>query len=137
MLCVSDVYVLINYYGQILWLSTAACTCGLLWLRYKRPDIPRPIKVNIAIPILFLLCCLFIILFPIPKQPWNTVIGLAITLSGKFSLSISKLIWKESLNTCKNIVRLLILIVSNFKSINYIISVIHIVSTFRGGSSKD
>lgn len=84
MLCVSDVYVLINYYGQILWFSTAACICALLWLRYKKPDIPRPIKVNICIPIIFLLCCLFIIVFPIPKQPWNTVIGLAITLSGKF-----------------------------------------------------
>lgn len=86
MICVSDVYVLINYYGQILWFSTAACICGLLWLRYKKPDIPRPIKVHITIPILFLMCCLFIILFPIPKQPWNTVIGVAITLSGKFGL---------------------------------------------------
>ncbi|XP_056644455.1 Y+L amino acid transporter 2 [Diorhabda sublineata] len=82
MLLISDVFELINYYGQILWLSSAASVVGMLWLRYKQPDLPRPIRVHTSIPILFLLCCAFIIIFPIPTQPWNTVIGLAITLSG-------------------------------------------------------
>ncbi|CAH1117381.1 unnamed protein product [Phaedon cochleariae] len=82
MLLISDVYVLINYYGQILWLSTAASISGMLWLRHKQPDLPRPIRVNTLIPVLFLAACVFLILFPIPTQPWNTVIGAAITLSG-------------------------------------------------------
>ncbi|XP_072396986.1 Y+L amino acid transporter 2 [Diabrotica undecimpunctata] len=82
MLFISDVFVLINYYGQILWLSSAASVVGMLWLRHKKPELPRPIQVHTAIPILFLLCCAFIIIFPIPTQPWNTVIGLGITLSG-------------------------------------------------------
>jgi L-type amino acid transporter 5 len=82
MLLVSDVFVLIDYYGQILWLSVAASIGGMLWLRHKQPDMSRPIKVNMAIPVIFLFCCAFLVIFPIPKQPMNTVIGAAITLSG-------------------------------------------------------
>ncbi|KAK9737189.1 Amino acid permease [Popillia japonica] len=82
MLLVSDVFILINYYSQILWFSVAASISGMLWLRYKKPDMPRPIKVNLIIPVLFLLCCAFLIILPIPMQPWNTAIGVGITLSG-------------------------------------------------------
>nr|XP_023027382.1 large neutral amino acids transporter small subunit 2 [Leptinotarsa decemlineata] len=82
MLFISDVYVLINYYGQILWLSTGASIAGMLWIRHKEPKMVRPIKIHTSIPVLFLICCAFIIVFPIPKQPWNTVVGLAVILSG-------------------------------------------------------
>ncbi|XP_050306582.1 Y+L amino acid transporter 2 isoform X2 [Anthonomus grandis grandis] len=82
MLFVSDVIALINYYGQILWFSVAASIAGMLILRHKQPDAPRPIRVHTSIPIIFLCACAFLILFPIPSQPWNTVIGAAITLSG-------------------------------------------------------
>ncbi|KAJ8958821.1 hypothetical protein NQ318_019581 [Aromia moschata] len=82
MLLISDVFVLINYYGQILWLSVAASIAGMLWLRRKHPDLPRPIRVSTWIPVTFLVCCAFLVLFPIPTQPWNTVVGGAITLSG-------------------------------------------------------
>lgn len=83
MLLVSDVFVLINYFSQILWFSVAASIVGMLYLRKKQPDTPRPIKVNIIIPIIFLACCAFLILFPIADNPWNTVIGVGITLAGK------------------------------------------------------
>lgn len=82
MLFVRDVLVLINYYGQILWFSVAASIAGMMILRYRQPDAPRPIRVNTAIPVLFLSACVFLVLFPIPSQPWNTIIGAAITLSG-------------------------------------------------------
>lgn len=104
MLVSSDAIQLINYFSQILWLSVAASIAGLLWLRYKRPDAHRPIKVNLAIPIIFLACCLFLTIVPAYTEPVNTgmsnmklfikneyefsnkkiflVIGLAITLSG-------------------------------------------------------
>ncbi|GJQ83538.1 hypothetical protein Trydic_g10890 [Trypoxylus dichotomus] len=82
MLLVSDVFVLINYYSQILWFSVAASIAGMLWLRYKKPQMQRPIKVNLIIPVFFLCCCAFLIIFPIPTQPWNTVIGAGITLTG-------------------------------------------------------
>lgn len=82
MLFISDVMQLINYYSQILWFSVAASIAGMMILRYKQPDSPRPIRVNTAIPVIFLLACAFLIIFPIPENPWNTIIGTVITLSG-------------------------------------------------------
>ncbi|KAK9870588.1 hypothetical protein WA026_008151 [Henosepilachna vigintioctopunctata] len=82
LLFVKDVYTLINYYGQILWFSVAASVAGMLYLRYKEPNMPRPIRVNTIIPILFLIACMFLVLFPIPRQPLYTLIGILITLSG-------------------------------------------------------
>lgn len=68
MLIVSDVYVLINYtrFEDSLVKSMSKCNNlslisfvesafimftvgGLLWLRWKKPDAPRPIKVDYAI----------------------------------------------------------------------------------------
>nr|CAD7588770.1 unnamed protein product [Timema genevievae] len=82
MLCSSDVFVLINYFSQILWLSTAACIVALLYLRRSQPDIPRPIKVNLILPVTFLICCAFLAVVPAIADPLSTVIGLAITISG-------------------------------------------------------
>nr|CAD7198085.1 unnamed protein product [Timema douglasi] len=82
MLCSSDVFVLINYFSQILWLSTAACIVALLYLRRSQPDIPRPIKVNLVLPVTFLICCAFLAIVPAIADPLSTVIGLAITISG-------------------------------------------------------
>ena len=72
MLISSDVFVLIDYFSQILWLSVAASIAGLLWLRYKKPQASRPVKVNVAIPVIFLLCCIFLTVVPIIKKPLNT-----------------------------------------------------------------
>ncbi|XP_025835752.1 Y+L amino acid transporter 2-like [Agrilus planipennis] len=82
MLFVSDIFILINYYSQILWLSIAASIAGMLWLRHTQPKMVRPIRVNTIIPVLFIACCLFLVIFPIPSYPMNTVVSLAITLSG-------------------------------------------------------
>lgn len=83
MLLVSDVFVLINYYSQILWVSVAASIAGMLWLRYREPERHRPIRVNTIIPVLFLVCCGFLVIFPIPSNPWNTVVGAGIVLLGE------------------------------------------------------
>lgn len=107
MLLSANVFVLINYFSQILWLSVAASIAGLLWLRISkyvhkcfryacsthnylyfillvlyRPNMPRPIKVNLALPIIFLVCCLGLVLLPSFTEPFNLLVGLAITLSG-------------------------------------------------------
>ncbi|XP_058812417.1 Y+L amino acid transporter 2 [Topomyia yanbarensis] len=78
----ADVVALINYFSQILWLSVAACVAGLLWLRVTKPNMPRPIRVNLALPIIFLTCCLVLVLLPSFTEPLNLLIGLGITLSG-------------------------------------------------------
>ena len=44
---VPDVYELINYTAFNESLFVTFCVAGLLWLRYKRPDMVRPIKVSV------------------------------------------------------------------------------------------
>lgn len=82
MLLTSDIFLLINYCSQILWLSVAASIAGLLYLRHSRPDLTRPIRVNLALPILFLLSCVFLVIVPAIAEPRNTLFGLGITLTG-------------------------------------------------------
>ncbi|XP_053614263.1 large neutral amino acids transporter small subunit 2 [Plodia interpunctella] len=82
MLTTSNVFDLINYFSQILWLSVGASVVGMLWLRRAKPDLPRPIKVNIVIPLLFLIAIGCLVIIPAITNPKDTAIGLAILLSG-------------------------------------------------------
>ncbi|KAJ8726463.1 hypothetical protein PYW07_001161 [Mythimna separata] len=82
MLTTSNVFDLINYFSQTLWLSVGASVVGMLWLRRVKPDIPRPIKVNIVIPYLFLLAIGCLVVIPAITRPKDTAIGVAILLSG-------------------------------------------------------
>jgi solute carrier family 7 (L-type amino acid transporter), member 5 len=47
-----------------------------------RPDLPRPIRVNILIPIVFLIVCLVLVIVPSIYEPINLVINVAIIVSG-------------------------------------------------------
>lgn len=82
MLFTSDIFILINYFSQILWLSVAASIAALLWLRKTQPDLPRPIKVNLAIPVTFIVLCVTLVLLPSIEQPMNLIVGCLVTLSG-------------------------------------------------------
>ena len=82
MLTTSNVFDLINYFSQTLWLSVGASVVGMLWLRRVKPDIPRPIKVNIVIPYLFLIAIGCLVVIPAITRPLDTAIGAAILLSG-------------------------------------------------------
>lgn len=46
MLCTSDIYALITYSTFVESFFILLSVSGILWLRYKKPDIPRPIKVS-------------------------------------------------------------------------------------------
>lgn len=46
MLVTSDIYTLINYVGFINYLFYGVTIAGQIVLRWKKPDIPRPIKVG-------------------------------------------------------------------------------------------
>lgn len=82
MLLTADIFLLINYFSQILWLSVVASIAALLWLRKTQPDLPRPIKVNLALPVIFIVLCMILVLLPCLEQPLNLVVGILITLSG-------------------------------------------------------
>lgn len=45
MLCTSDIYTLIDYAAFIESMFIMFSVAGLLWLRYKQPNLERPIKV--------------------------------------------------------------------------------------------
>ena len=49
---------------------------------FFRPDLPRPIKVNLALPILFIVFCVTLVLLPSLKEPMQLIFGILITLSG-------------------------------------------------------
>ena len=51
MLIVKDVFVLINYSSFVESSGWGLSVAGLLYLRYKQPDLERPIKVNLFFPV--------------------------------------------------------------------------------------
>ncbi|XP_076336021.1 large neutral amino acids transporter small subunit 2-like isoform X2 [Tachypleus tridentatus] len=82
MLTTSDIYTLINYLSFIQWLWVGVAILGMMYLRWKKPYMPRPIKVSLAIPVSFFLCCVFLTVIPLYAQPMETGLGLLIILSG-------------------------------------------------------
>lgn len=82
MLCSTDIFELISYFSQILWLSVAGSIAGMLWLRYKKPEMARPIRVNLALPIIFITSCLILVISSWVSKPMHFVLGMLITLTG-------------------------------------------------------
>lgn len=82
MVVVADVNSLIVYMSQVLWLFVALSVMGVLVLRYTQPDVPRPIRVPLVVPVTFLVVCLSIVIIGAWAEPINTAVGLLITLSG-------------------------------------------------------
>ncbi|XP_056637626.1 Y+L amino acid transporter 2 [Diorhabda sublineata] len=80
-LTVSDIDALINYVGFATWLSIGAAVLCLPWLRWKQPDLNRPIKVNLIWPILYLACTIFVTAVPMAASPYETGMGLLMILS--------------------------------------------------------
>lgn len=93
-LTTTQVYVLINYATFIESSSVLASIGALLWLRYTEPERPRPIRINIILPLLFFIICLFLVLLPFYVSPFETSIGIIITLTGipVYLLTVS---WKS------------------------------------------
>ncbi|EMP32168.1 Cystine/glutamate transporter [Chelonia mydas] len=82
MLFTGDLYSLLNFLSFARWLFIGLVVVGLIYLRYKRPDMPRPFKVPLFIPALFSFTCLFMVALSLYSDPVNTGIGFAITLTG-------------------------------------------------------
>lgn len=80
-LTVSDIYALINYVGFSTWLSIGVSVLCVPWLRWKRPDLERPIKVHLIWPILYILATIFITAVPMVASPVETGIGILMILS--------------------------------------------------------
>lgn len=82
MLIPKDVFFLINYLTFAEFFFMLICIAIIPWLRWKQPDLERPIKNPHIVYILFLIICLFLVVFPLYTAPQDIGIGLFIILLG-------------------------------------------------------
>ncbi|XP_033990169.1 cystine/glutamate transporter [Trematomus bernacchii] len=82
LLFLGDIYSLLNFMSFLRWLFIGVVVLGLIYLRYTKPDLPRPFKVPLFIPVVFCLTCFFMVFLSLYSDPVNTGIGFAISLTG-------------------------------------------------------
>lgn len=80
-LTVSDIYALINYVGFATWLSIGVAVVCLPVLRWTQPNLPRPIKVNLVFPIVYIIASLFVTVVPMIASPVETGYGCLMILT--------------------------------------------------------
>ncbi|CAL8323867.1 unnamed protein product [Merluccius merluccius] len=77
-----DIFSVINLFSFFTWLCVGMAIAGMIWLRFTKPNLRRPIKMFIAIPIVFVLSCIFMIAVSFWAAPYECLIGCSIILTG-------------------------------------------------------
>uniref|UniRef100_A0A669B3T2 Large neutral amino acids transporter small subunit 1 n=1 Tax=Oreochromis niloticus TaxID=8128 RepID=A0A669B3T2_ORENI len=79
-----DIFSVINLFSFFTWMCVGMAIAGMIWLRFTKPDLRRPIKVNISlfIPITFVLSCVFMIVVSFWAAPFECLLGSGIILTG-------------------------------------------------------
>lgn len=82
LLFIRDVYILINYVSYVEALFTLISISGLLWLRRTQPNLNRPIRVSIIVPIIYLITCSFLVISSCYVSPVEVGLATMVILSG-------------------------------------------------------
>ncbi|VVD01705.1 unnamed protein product [Leptidea sinapis] len=82
LLPLNDLESLMVYVTSVEAIFTLCSVSGLLWLRYSRPDLQRPIRVTLILPIAFLIICTFLVICSCLIHPKEVGVGLAIIALG-------------------------------------------------------
>ncbi|KAM6968964.1 b(0,+)-type amino acid transporter 1 isoform 1-T1 [Tautogolabrus adspersus] len=64
-----DFQSIVNFFSFTAWFFYAITLSGLLYLKIKKPELPRPYTVPIILPILVLIAAIFLVLAPIIDDP--------------------------------------------------------------------
>ncbi|XP_056152314.1 b(0,+)-type amino acid transporter 1 [Lampris incognitus] len=64
-----DFQTIVNFFSFTAWFFYAITLSGLLYLKIKKPELPRPYKVPILIPIVVLIAAVLLVLAPIIDDP--------------------------------------------------------------------
>uniref|UniRef100_A0A8C2XN84 b(0,+)-type amino acid transporter 1 n=1 Tax=Cyclopterus lumpus TaxID=8103 RepID=A0A8C2XN84_CYCLU len=64
-----DFQSIVNYFSFTAWFFYGITLSGLLYLKIKKPELPRPYRVPIILPILVLIVAVFLVLAPIIDNP--------------------------------------------------------------------
>uniref|UniRef100_A0A672I1S0 Asc-type amino acid transporter 1-like n=1 Tax=Salarias fasciatus TaxID=181472 RepID=A0A672I1S0_SALFA len=81
-LCIGETHNLINYVSFINYLSYGVTIAGLLYLRKKNPALLRPIKVNLLVPVSYLVFWAVLLGFSLYSEPVVCGLGMVIMLTG-------------------------------------------------------
>ncbi|XP_005096785.1 Y+L amino acid transporter 2 [Aplysia californica] len=108
MLASDDIFALINYLSFAQWLSVGASIAGMVYLRFREPDWPRPIKMPLIVPISFLIVVAFLLIVPLVAAPYDTGMGVLIICSG-IPVYIIGVAWSNKPRVFKNLMEKLTL----------------------------
>ncbi|CAH1795818.1 unnamed protein product [Owenia fusiformis] len=79
---VQDIFMLINICSFVEALVAGVSVAALLYLRYSKPNLKRPIKVNLAAPTIFLIISVFLVVIPIVLTPQDTLYAVIVIITG-------------------------------------------------------
>ena len=71
---------LLNFVSSLMWMQVSLSIAAMMWLRRSRPNLKRPLKVFIGVPIFFFVITLFLVLAPFVKYPTQQLYGICVVL---------------------------------------------------------